>query len=104
MVVEPHVDRCSSFGGSTFPDPVFVFAQTGNVGVTGFLNAGFRQGLGKTIRAGGGRSRIVRVGACDCGGSCIGIAEGAAVCAKAPLAPTRTAMTAVAESRFMNIS
>jgi hypothetical protein len=94
-----------SFGGRALPDSIFVFAQTGNVGAAGFLNARFRLGLGKAIRAGGGRSRIVRVGACDCGVLAFGFAEGAAVCANAPPAKAalaRAAMAAVvAKNRFM---
>src|ERR1700730_19198768 len=76
LVVECNVDGRSVLGSLASPDPVFVFDQTGNVGVPGFLDVGFCLGLGKAVRTGGRRSRIVRVGVCHCGGAGTGICRG----------------------------
>src|ERR1700720_3938780 len=72
LIVEPDVYDFAFFGCLSSPNPVFVFHQTGNVGVSGTLDAGFGLALGKTVSTGRRCSRIVGVTG-DCRATGIGI-------------------------------
>jgi hypothetical protein len=95
LIVERHVDgggsySCGCFGSLRSPDPILVFCQTGNVGVAGGLNAGFRLGLSKAVGPSGRCSRIVSIGICKSRGTGMGICCGCRVLCNSTMPAERT--------------
>src|SRR6266853_7030346 len=80
LIVECIVDSCASFRSLASPNSVFVFDQTGNVGVAGSLDARFRLRLGEAVSTDSRRIRVARLMVWDCGSAGIGICGGRSLC------------------------